>query len=264
VSVAQFPTGGSIADSRFQIRSAIERASAAETSLVVLPEESMIASLEAPADLGIVASQEWQPFVDFVCELATEFSVAIIVGGYEPGPHGRPYNSLLAVNSSGEVLAVYRKIHLYDGFNYRESDEVEAGIEPPAVIDIDGFRIGLITCYDLRFPELARVLVDRGADVLSISAAWVRGPRKEDHWTTLVRARAIENTCWVLAAGSTAADCIGESMIVDPFGVVQAAAGAREVAIETVEISLERVAEVRRTHPALANRRLAGTVAMGF
>jgi predicted amidohydrolase len=263
VSVAQFPTGGSIELSREHIASAVRAAAVAGAALVVLPEEAMVASDEVPGALGTVAAAEWPGFVEWLQYLARESSIAVIAGGYEPSADGLAYNNLLAVSRAGDILASYRKIHLYDGFNYRESTRVAPGSELPVVIDIEGLRVGLITCYDLRFPEHARYLMDQGADLLSISAAWVKGPRKEDHWLTLIRARAIENTCWVVASGSTAPDCIGESMIVDPYGVVRVALGETSVAADQVEIDLSRTDAVRRAHPALDNRRLRLNLTIG-
>ena len=125
----------------------------------------------------------------------------------------------------GAVSTSYRKIHLYDSFGYKESDALRAGPLAPVVVDVAGFRVGLMTCYDLRFPELARLLVDHGAEVLVVPAAWVAGPRKVEHWRTLVRARAIENTVFVVAAAQPGPRYSGHSMVVDPLGDVLAEAG---------------------------------------
>ena len=127
----------------------------------------------------------------------------------------RPYNTLLV---RGAADAAYRKIHLYDSFGYRESDALSPGDLTPVLVDVAGFRVGLMTCYDLRFPELARLLVDRGAEVLVVPSAWVAGPRKVEHWRTLVRARAIENTVFVVAAAQPGPRYSGHSMVVDPLG----------------------------------------------
>ncbi len=111
-----------------------------------------------------------------------------------------------------------------------------------------------MTCYDLRFPEFARALVDAGADVLAVPAAWVAGPLKEDHWVTLLRARAIENTVYVTAAAQTGKAYSGRSMIVDPLGVAVAALGDGE-GLATAEVDLQTIAAVRDRNPSLANRR---------
>jgi deaminated glutathione amidase len=159
----------------------------------------------------------------------------------------------------GATKASYRKIHLYDSFGYRESDRLSAGPleDPPAaaLVKVGGFTLGLMTCYDLRFPELARALVDAGAEVLVVPAAWVAGPRKVDHWRTLLRARAIENTVFVVAAAQPAPRYSGHSMIVDPLGDVLAEAGDDDE-ILTAPLHRDVLEESRRTNPSLANRRL--------
>src|SRR6185436_19273687 len=119
---------------------------------------------------------------------------------------------------------------------------------------VGGLSLGLLTCYDLRFPELGRDLVDAGADTLVVPAAWVRGPLKEDHWATLLRARAIENTTYVLAAGQCGSQYIGASMVVDPMGVVIAGSGPDE-GVANARIERRLVDEARRRNPSLANRR---------
>jgi predicted amidohydrolase len=155
----------------------------------------------------------------------------------------------------GASRATYRKIHLYDSFGYRESDRLTGGPLEPAVVDVAGWRVGLMTCYDLRFPELARRLVDAGAEVIVVPAAWLPGERKVEHWRTLLAARAIENTCFVVGAGQPEPRYCGHSVVVGPLGQVLAEAGGEET---TLEATLERadLEAARRTNPSLANRRL--------
>jgi deaminated glutathione amidase len=131
-------------------------------------------------------------------------------------------------------------------------------------VSCEGLAVGLMTCYDLRFPEFARALVDAGADVLAVPAAWVAGPLKEDHWVTLLRARAIENTVYVTAAAQTGKAYSGRSMIVDPLGVTVAALGDAE-GLATADVELQTIAAVRDRNPSLANRRrdLPGAEAAG-
>jgi predicted amidohydrolase len=155
----------------------------------------------------------------------------------------------------GGAHADYRKIHLYDSFGYRESDVLAPGPWEPLTVEIGGTTVGVMTCYDLRFPELARALVDRGAEVLVIPAAWVAGPRKVDHWTTLLRARAIENTVFVVGVGQPGPRYTGHSMVVGPLGDVLVEAGEEAATLRAV-LDLASVAEARRTNPSLANRRL--------
>ena len=155
----------------------------------------------------------------------------------------------------GRVSAAYRKVHLYDSFGFRESDRLTAGAIEPCLFDLDGFRVGLMTCYDLRFPELSRLLVAEGAEVVVVPAAWVAGERKVDHWRTLVRARAIENTAYVVAAGQPGPRYTGHSMVVDPWGDVLVEAGTEPGSLRA-ELVRDVLEEARRTNPSLANRRL--------
>jgi predicted amidohydrolase len=224
-----------------------------DTDLVVFPEAFARDFGEAGSDVSPFAEPLDGPFATELARVATERGTTVVAGMFEPGPsQDRPYNTLVV---RGAAEASYRKIHLYDSFGYRESDRLTAGATEPVVVDVGGFAVGLMTCYDLRFPELARALVDRGAEVLLVPAAWVAGPRKVEHWRTLLRARAIENTVFVAAAGQPGPRYSGHSLVVDPLGDVLAEAGE---GAEVVTATLERgvLAEARRTNPSLANRRL--------
>jgi len=223
------------------------------TDLVVLPEAFARDFGEAGSDVSGYAEGLDGAFATEVARVARARGTTVVAGMFETGPTPqRPYNTLVV---RGAVEASYRKIHLYDSFGYRESDRLSAGATEPVLVDVAGVRVGLMTCYDLRFPELARLLVDRGAQLLVVPAAWVAGERKVDHWRTLLRARAIENTVFVAAAGQPAPRYSGHSMVVDPLGDVLAEAGddATSLRVELDPAALERA---RRTNPSLANRRL--------
>ena len=196
------------------------------------------------------------PFASSIRSLAQEHDVAIVIGIQERIPdERRAYNTLLIVDRRGVDVGVYRKIHLYDAFGGTESTWVRAGeIDQQLVFDIDGLRFGTMTCYDLRFPEMARVLADAGAEVILIPSAWTPGPRKEDHWSTMVRSRAIENVAYVVAPGMAPPLATGGSLIVDPMGIVLAEAGEMP-GLVAAECNAERVAEVRRRNPTLEHRR---------
>jgi predicted amidohydrolase len=225
----------------------------AGADLVVFPEAFARDFGEAGSDVSAYAEPLDGPFASTVAAAAEAHATTIVAGMFESGPDPeRPYNTLVV---RGAASADYRKVHLYDSFGYRESDRLSAGAIAPAVVDVAGLRVGLMTCYDLRFPELARSLVDAGAELLVVPAAWVAGTRKVDHWRTLVRARAIENTVYVAAAGQPGPRYSGHSLVVDPLGDVLAEA-ADGPALLRAELSAETVAEARRTNPSLANRRL--------
>ena len=161
-----------------------------DADLVVFPEAWARDFGEPGSDLAPSAEPLDGPFVTEVERVAAERGTTV-VAGHLRARRAAPYNTVVV---RGAARADYRKIHLYDSFGYRESDVLAAGRLEPVTVEIAGTTVGLMTCYDLRFPELARALVDRGAEVLVVPSAWVAGPRKVDHWTTLLRARAIENT----------------------------------------------------------------------
>jgi len=223
--------------------------------LVVLPEAFARDFGEAGSDVGPYAEALDGPFATELGAVAASRATTVVAGLFEAVDdvtEDRPYNTLVA---RGAAHADYRKIHLYDSFGYRESDRLLAGEVHPTLVEVGGWQVGLMTCYDLRFPELARLLVDAGAELLVVPAAWVAGPRKVDHWRTLLRARAIENTVYVAAAGQPAPRYSGHSMVVDPLGDVVAEAGDGAEVVRA-EVSRATLAAARRTNPSLLNRRL--------
>lgn len=224
-----------------------------DTDLVVLPEAFARDFGEAGSDVSPYAEPIGGDFDRELARVAGERGTTVVAGMFESGDDpARPYNTLLV---RGAATGDYRKVHLYDSFGYRESDRLTAGPLEPLVVDLAGWRVGVMTCYDLRFPELARLLVDRGAEVIVVPAAWVAGPRKVDHWRTLARARAIENTVYVLAAGQPGPRYTGHSLVVDPLGDVLAEA-EEGPALLTATLDRAALDEARRTNPSLANRRL--------
>ena len=243
---------------RVAVRKRLERLEGSDTDLVVMPEGSMHDFGAPDHDLAADAEPIDGPFVEMLSEQARSLRTTIVGHIFERHESGGlPYNTAVVIGPSGEVAATYRKIHLYDSFGFLESERLSAGPITPVTFEVGGVRLGLLTCYDLRFPELARLLVDDGADAFVVPAAWVRGPLKEDHWLTLLRARAIENTVYVLGAAQCGLNYSGRSVIVDPMGVVVAGAGEAEADV-SADITTERVAEARRRNPSLANRRLTG------
>jgi deaminated glutathione amidase len=233
---------------------AIASAAEHQPDLVMLPEAFMHDFGTPETNLAAVAEPLDGPFVGAMAEQARKHQTVVVAGMFETGPdRAHAYNSVVVAGLDGELLTSYRKAHLYDSFGYRESDRLTAGSSDPVTFDAAGFTCGVMTCYDLRFPESARNLIDADAQVLLVPAAWVRGPLKEDHWATLLRARAIENTCYVLAAAQCGRKYTGCSMVVDPMGVVVAALG-EESGLVVADVDATRLAAVRRTNPSLLNR----------
>jgi predicted amidohydrolase len=230
-------------------------------SLVVLPEkwplmaagDELAAGAEPIDGRAVSAARTW----------AKELGITLLAGSFtESHQHGRPTNTSLLIGPDGQIIACYRKIHMFDvdvgGVSYRESEVEDAGDEV-VVADCGSLRIGMAVCYDLRFPELFRALVDRGATLFTLPSAFTI-PTGRDHWEILVRARAIENQAFVLAAGQVGPaepkfDSWGHSMIVDPWGRVLAQVEGMDEGFAAADLDFEEQAEVRSGLPALVNRR---------
>jgi deaminated glutathione amidase len=221
--------------------------------LVVLPE-CYQRDFGAPDEpLGPDAEDLDGPFVAALTARAASHGGTWVAGMLERSEDpDRPYNTLVVVDGDG-LQASYRKIHLYDSFGFKESDRLLAGPRTPLSIVVAGVRVGLITCYDLRFPELPRAMSRDGAQLLVVPSAWVAGPRKVEHWRTLVTARAIENVSYVAAVGQPAPRYTGHSMLVDPRGDVVVEAGEHgEVLVGALSPTL--LEEARAENPSLLNR----------
>jgi predicted amidohydrolase len=246
---------------------AIERLSAQAADkgakVVVFPEAVMYDFTASAEEIADAACRHGDVFEERIRALAAQLKVAIVAGMYAKGDGQLARNVIIAAGPDGGIIERYQKLHLYDAFHYRESDKNErASLKPDfgelATFDLDGFRFGMLNCYDIRFPEMARLLVDRGADVLLVASGWVTGPLKEMHWETLLRARAIENTCFVAASCQPAPHSVGLSMVVDPSGVVTGAVAGGE-GLVLARLRMERLADVRRILPCLTHRRYAIT-----
>ncbi len=257
VAVCQFAPTASREDNRDRIANLVAEASARGARVVVLPEYSSYFVDPMDASLAANAEDLDGDFVATLAALAADYAVVIVAGLVERASEGgRVRNTLVAVRGDG-IQAVYRKQHLYDAFGQTESDWIEAGeLAAAATFDVAGIRLGLMTCYDLRFPEVARTLIDQGAEAILVPAEWVRGPLKEHHWTTLLAARAIENTCYVIAADHPGSIGVGLSQIIDPQGVVIAGVGSGE-GIAVASVDPEVITRVRAANPALRLRRYA-------
>jgi predicted amidohydrolase len=243
----------------------LTRAAAADGArLIVLPEKWT--AIGSDAEQRAASETLDGPAIRWARATARELEIDLVAGSILERVEGQEKlaNTSVHVDPRGEVKAVYRKLHMFDveidGRSYRESDLEEPGEEIVLSHTAVGVELGLSICYDLRFPELYRILAVRGALVLTVPAAFTL-PTTRDHWETLVRARAIENQAFVIAANQFgrhpgAHHSGGRSMIVDPWGVVlaQAADGVGHI---IADLDLDGQREVRSRLPALANRRPA-------
>jgi predicted amidohydrolase len=212
-----------------------------------------------PQELALapVAESIDGPFVTGLAEQAARRGVTVVAGMFESveGDPTRAYNTVVAIGPSGDLIGRYRKQHMFDALGWRESERlVEGATADRLVFDCGEFRVGVLTCYDVRFPELTRALVDDGATLLAVPTAWVTGPLKAQQFRTLATARAIENVCYLAAAVQSPPSYTGESAIIDPFGVIVAELGAED-GVAVGEISAQRVVDCRARMPSLDNRR---------
>jgi deaminated glutathione amidase len=237
-------------------------AAAAGAELVVLPEKWPV--LGTPEQTAASAEPLEGPTLAWACGLASELAIDLVAGSFVERVDGdeRGRNTSVHVGPDGELRATYRKMHMFDvevgGRAYRESEHEAPGDEVVLSQIADGVGLGLTVCYDLRFPELYRILAVRGARIITVPAAFTLTTTRE-HWEVLLRARAIEDQCFVVAANqfgehSPGQRSGGRSMIVDPWGVVLAQAPDAETYV-LADLDLEAQDDVRRRVPSLANRR---------
>jgi len=245
-----------------QAEELIELARGRGAELISLPENfSFLGAEEEKISQAEAIAQASEKFLK---TMAQRFQVTILGGGFPvPMGDGKVYNTALLIDPSGTELARYEKVHLFDvnlpdGNTYRESSTVMAGLRMPPVYSSTHLgTLGLSVCYDVRFPELYRHLAHMGADILFVPAAFTAYTGK-DHWQILLQARAIENTCYVIAPAQTGRHYAtrqshGHAMIIDPWGVILSDAGdAPGVAI--AEINPLRLEQVRRQMPSLQHR----------
>lgn len=242
----------------------ITAAADAHADLVVFPEATMA---RFGTRLTDIAQPLDGPWATEVRRLGAAADVTVVVGMFTPATDGRVRNTLLAAGPA--VAEHYDKIHLFDAFGLRESDTVEAG-DRVVSIEVAGIRVGLATCYDLRFPALFTTLARSGVDVVVVPASWGDGPGKAEQWELLVRARALDSTSWVLACDQAkpttaglepmpgAATGIGRSLAVSPLGEVRHSLDASPGML-VVDIDADEVRQVRERLPVLQHARTLPT-----
>jgi deaminated glutathione amidase len=265
VACVQLNASESKADNIERAGLLVARAAATGADLIVLPEKWN--GIGPPDFLRANAeSLDDGETVDAMRSWARDHKLTIVGGSIAERREGRDKlsNTSIVFDPDGEIAAVYRKIHMFDvevgGQLYRESESEEPGEEASRVIDVEGWKLGMTVCYDLRFPELYRILAVEGAEIITVPAAFTLFTGK-DHWELLLRARAVENQCYIVAPNQwgTHRDgkaSYGRSMIVDPWGVVLAQA-PDEDGIIVAELERARMDGIRRALPSLANRQPA-------
>jgi predicted amidohydrolase len=210
---------------------------------------------QTAAELTEIAESTAGPFIRSLCAAAKAAGIAVVATIYETAPvANRVYDSAVWIDAAGNIASVYRKLHLYDAFGFKESDKFLPGDDIAPLMRLGESRFGMMICYDLRFPEMARMLTLRGANVLVAPAGWVQGDLKAEHWQTMIKARALENGCYVIAPAQVGNIYVGHSMAVDPLGRILVDLGDNED-LAIVEIDLNLVHDTREKLPLLQNRR---------
>ncbi|MFD8385476.1 carbon-nitrogen hydrolase family protein [Streptomyces sp. NPDC059679] len=264
IALSQLTTGPEPRRNLAALREQAHRAAEAGARLVVFPEAAMACF---GTRLGPLAEPLDGPWATEVRQFAKGAGLVVVAGMFTPAPDGRVTNTLLVTGPGVETS--YDKIHLYDAFGFTESRTVAPGSKV-VTFDLDGLRIGLATCYDVRFPELFRAHADAGAHLSLLPASWGAGPGKREQWELLIRARALDATVWLAAAGqadpaatglapaTSAPTGIGHSALIGPDGTVRERLGAGP-GLLVGDVDPDEVAAVRRSVSVLANRRLDGS-----
>lgn len=257
LALAQFKSTSEKEENLKKVLRFMELASKLGADAVVFPEYT---NLYVEREIGRerlyeLSEADDTEFINAIKREADRQNVHVIIGVYERGERPKTvYSSAFVISSSGDVVLKYRKSHVYNALGFSESDLITASSEPPPVFDLEGTRLGLMICYEIRFPEIARYLTLMGAEAILVPAAWYRGPNKEDQWITLAKARALENTVYLATANQIAGPFVGATLFVDPMGILLARA-TEEEGIVFSEIDRERLLKVRDELPVLKQRR---------
>lgn len=253
IAACQFAAGSDEARNLKHCLTACRQATDAGAALLVLPEAA--AFLRGREEDAVSVQDDDGAFISALCRASAQYRLAIAAGCFAAAADGRAYNTI-ALLQHGALQLRYRKLHLYDALAVQESARIAPGETLPPIFSCAGVRIGIMTCYDLRFPETARSLAERGAEIIIVPAAWFAGAEKEQQWQILCAARAIENGVYLLGAGMSGAGRIGRSCWVDPNGIIRAQLGQEEGLLcgEFDRTLLERI---RTNMPLLAQRRFA-------
>lgn len=257
IGIVQFSASINKQKNLDKITSYISKAASNNATICAFPEFMMFYtnSSQSAKQLANESEPITGNFVSEICKNAKENQIQVIGTFYEKSrKKDRVYDTSFIVDKSGKIISTYRKIHLYDALGFRESDKMTPGskIEKPVSTSIG--KVGMMICYDLRFPEMSRSLAIAGSEVLIAPSAWVKGKSKEEHWITINKTRAIENGCYVIAPDQTGNIYCGRSLAIDPYGKILLDMKKKE-GIGFVDIDLNLVEETRKVLPLLQNRR---------
>jgi predicted amidohydrolase len=248
-----YPADGDVLS---QMRRYMADAAARGVDLLVFPENVMHSRKLDASGLKLIAEPVDGAFESGVAAAAREFGLWVVFTMAEARTDGTaPYNTAVVVDAAGELRGAYRKCHLYDAHGERESDRMSAGDAFCAPIDSPVGKLGLCICYDLRFPEISRELALAGAQVVLYPTAWHDGPEKTEHWRTLLRARAIENECFVAGACRAGEGYVGASLVADPLGRVIASVAGNDEALVVCDIDTDAIERARDAMPVFEHRR---------
>jgi len=238
----------------------IGRAAQKKAQLICFPEFQMAYSPaeQKPETLHEIAEKINGDFISALSNSAKKNKINVVATIYEiintNKQNQKVFDTAVIINERGKIQSVYRKIHLYDALGFKESKKLLAGniIEKPTRTSVG--NLGLQICYDMRFPEISRILTVNGANILVSPSAWVAGFMKQEHWEIMLKSRAIENGVYVIAPNQLGNIYCGHSMVIEPFGATLTDMGNRE-GMEILDIDNSRIDTVRRTLPLLENRR---------
>ena len=257
VAIVQFKASTNKNKNLETILNYIKKASKQGAKLCAFPEFMMFytTSSQTPTQLAMLAEKINGSFVNSIAKAAKKNSIQVVGTFYEKSnKKNRVYDTSFLVNNSGKIISKYRKIHLYNALGFRESDKMIPGSKIAKPIQTRIGKLGMLICYDLRFPEMSRTLAISGSEILVVPSAWVKGKMKEEHWITINKTRAIENGCYVIAPDQVGNIYCGRSIVVDPFGKILLDMKKRQ-GLGIVDISLDKVKEIRKILPLLKNRR---------
>ena len=257
IAIVQFKASINKDHNLDRILNFIEKAAKKEAQLCAFPEFMMFytTSSQTPNELASLAEKINGKFVTEIKSAAKKNCINVVGTFYEKSKKkNRVYDSAFLINNSGKILSTYRKIHLYNALGFRESDKMMPGSKITLPSKTSVGRLGMQICYDLRFPEMSRILASAGSEILVVPSAWVKGKMKEEHWLTLNKTRAIENGCYVISPDQVGNIYCGRSVVVDPFGKILLDMKKRQ-GIGCVNISLDKVKQTRKALPLLKNRR---------